>query len=140
MRKIFWDTNLFIYLIEASGAQYQRTVELLSRMTERHDHLITSALTLGEVLTGPMRSGNSALARSYAALIQRRATIVSFDSNCAEAFARIRTDASIKPPDAIQLACAACANVDLFVTNDARLSRTQIDGISFIVPLDKVWI
>ncbi|HUJ82068.1 MAG TPA: hypothetical protein VLW83_09295 [Candidatus Acidoferrales bacterium] len=37
----------------------------------------------------------------------------------------------------LQLACAASARVDLFITNDARLSGKIIDGIQFIVSLDR---
>jgi hypothetical protein len=38
----------------------------------------------------------------------------------------------------MQLACAASAGVDLFITNDARLHSKQIHGIQFIVPLERV--
>lgn len=140
MRKIFWDTNLFIYLIEGTGTQTEQTVELLSRMSERNDRLLTSTMTLGEVLTGPMRSGDSSLTHAYDSLIRRRTSVVAFDVDCARLYAQIRRDLTIRPPDAIQLACAANANSDLFITNDERLSRKQIDGISFIVSLDHVWI
>lgn len=45
-------------------------------------------------------------------------------------------DRSLRAPDAIQLACAAGAGVDLFITNDARLHARQITGIQFIVSLE----
>lgn len=140
MRKIFWDTNLFIYLIEGTGTQTEQTVELLSRMSERNDRLLTSTMTLGEILTGPMRGGDSSLTHAYESLIRRRTSVVAFDVDCSRLYAQIRRDLTIKPPDAIQLASAANANSDLFITNDERLSRKQIDGISFIVSLDRVWI
>jgi hypothetical protein len=41
-------------------------------------------------------------------------------------------------PQVIQLACAASANVDLFVTNEERLQGRHVDGIQFIVPLERV--
>jgi hypothetical protein len=37
----------------------------------------------------------------------------------------------------LKLAYAASARVDLFITNDARLSGKIIDGIQFIVSLDR---
>ncbi len=46
-----------------------------------------------------------------------------------------RQDRSIRPPDAIQLACASAARVDLFITNDERLSRRVVPGIHFIQSL-----
>jgi len=41
----------------------------------------------------------------------------------------------VKPPDAIQLACASQANTDLFITNDDRLSKKVIAGVQFITSL-----
>lgn len=46
----------------------------------------------------------------------------------------------IRPPDAIQLACAAQVGVDLFITNDDRLSRLTIPGIQFLVPLERAFL
>ena len=36
----------------------------------------------------------------------------------------------------MQLACAAVAGVDMFITNDQRLSRHVVPGIHFIQSLD----
>ncbi|MND07925.1 hypothetical protein D3C83_302310 [compost metagenome] len=60
-----------------------------------------------------------------------------FDQDAAIAYARIRKDRSIRPPDAIQLACAAHAGVDLFITNDDRLSKKLVDGIHFVTSLER---
>jgi predicted nucleic acid-binding protein len=66
--------------------------------------------------------------------------LVPFDREAARHYAQIRKNRAIRAPDAIQLACAAAANVDMFVTNDARLSRVNVPGIDFIVPLDRVFL
>ena len=57
MSKIFWDTNLFIYLLEDKGELAEHVVSLRERMIERHDELLTSALTLGEILVKPLEAG-----------------------------------------------------------------------------------
>ena len=49
--------------------------------------------------------------------------------------AAIRADRTIRAPDTIQLACAAAAGVDLFITNDDRLSRKVMPGVKFITSL-----
>jgi hypothetical protein len=41
--RIFWDTNLFIYLIEDHGDLSERVALLRKRMMERNDDLYTSA-------------------------------------------------------------------------------------------------
>lgn len=137
MSRIFWDTNLFVYLVEDRGTRAEQVVALRQWMIERGDALLTSALTLGEVLVKPMEAGDELLMRRYEQAIGAGATVLSFDNGAARRFADIRRDRSIRAPDAIQLACAAAANVDLFVTNDDRLSRKHVRGIQFIQSLDK---
>jgi predicted nucleic acid-binding protein len=126
--RIFWDTNLFIYLMEDHGELSEQVVSLRKRMIERNDDLYTSALTLGEILVKPLEARDEILSRRYEAALRQGATILSFDVEAARLYAAIRSDRTIRPPDAIQLACAAQARVDLFITNDDRLSTKTIHG------------
>ena len=135
MSRVFWDTNLFIYLIEDAGALADRVVELRERMLERGDQLYTSTLTLGEVLFKPRETGDQALERQYEAALSAGSRLVPFDIGAARRYASIRLDRSIRAPDAIQLACAAEAGIDLFITNDDRLSRKVVPGIQFMSSL-----
>lgn len=66
---------------------------------------------------------------------QPEVRVLDFSFKAVGHYARIRQDKSIRLPDAIQLACAASAGVDLFITNDDRLSRKNIAGINFITSL-----
>ncbi len=132
MSRIFWDTNLFVYLLEDKGELTERVVALRQRMVERSDELLTSTLTLSEILVRPVEVGDETLARRYEQSITAAATVLPFDRAAAAAFAGIRRDRSIAPPDAIQLACASVAGVDMFITNDHRLSRQVVPGIHFI--------
>jgi len=138
--RVFWDTNLFIYLFEGRGADADRVVALRERILERRDQLFTSALTLGEILVKPVEADDTALAARYTRAIEATATVVPFSAEAAPAYARIRLDRLIRPPDAIQLACAATAEIDLFVTNDERLSRKSVPGIQFITSLERAFL
>jgi predicted nucleic acid-binding protein len=138
MSRVFWDTNLFIYLFESSGALSKQVASLRSRMLVRGDQLLTSAMTLGEVLVKPVQSGDSKTADYYQKLITTTAVLLPFEEKAALVYARLRADRSLRPPDAIQLACAASAGVDLFITNDLHLHSRQIPGIQFIAPLDRI--
>lgn len=140
MSRVFWDTNIFIYLFEDEGGRGDQVVGVLERMLERGDTLVTSSLTLGEILVKPLRDGASTVVEYYENVIQSRAQVVSFDANAARRFAEIRGDRSISAPDAVQLACAAIAETDLFITNDERLSRKVIPSINFIQALSNVRI
>lgn len=140
MSRIFWDTNLFIYLIEDYGKLSERVVRLRQRMNERQDELYTSTLTVGEILIKPFEANDEILARRYEAALLQGAVLVPFDRNAARLYASIRRDRTIRPPDAIQLACAAQAQVDLFITNDERLSTKSVSHIHFISSLERAFL
>jgi predicted nucleic acid-binding protein len=96
-----------------------RVEQLRRGMLERGDHLYTSALTVGELLVKPMSETAREMEQRYLELFRGRAiNVLPFDIASAPHYARIRRDRSINPPDAIQLACAAAAGIDLFLTND----------------------
>jgi predicted nucleic acid-binding protein len=140
LSRVFWDTNLFIYLLEDLEGFGQRVAEIRTRMTERNDQLYTSALTLGEVLVKPIEDHDEELRRKYLSAITERCIVLPFNSQVAPTYARIRTDRTIRAPDAIQLAVAAQAGIDLFITNDERLSTRTIDGIQFITSLERAFL
>jgi predicted nucleic acid-binding protein len=137
MSRVFWDTNLFIYLFEGEGSILKQVTALRQSMLARGDQLITSALTVGEILVKPIEQRDDDLARKYVEAIEATALILPFDAKCTTIYAGLRCDRSLKPPDAIQLACAAEFGVDLFITNDARLYKKRVQGIQFIVPLER---
>jgi len=136
--RVFWDTNLFVYLFEG-GEFAARVRQVRSRMLERGDQLLTSALTLGELLVKHWEKGEAAV-RDHEATIRQIATVLPFDAASAPRYAAIRADRTIKAPDAIQLACAATAGVDLFITNDDRLSRKHVADVKFITSLERAYL
>jgi predicted nucleic acid-binding protein len=138
MSRIFWDTNLFIYLFEGSAAFGGQVASLREKMLRRGDQLVTSTLTLGEVLVKPMKEGDTRLSKEYAEVLPAVAVLLPFDEKAATVYAQLRGDSGLRAPDAIQLACAASFGVDLFVTNAPRLHNRQVPGIQFIVPLERV--
>ena len=138
MSRIFWDSNLFIYLLEDHPEFSQAVADLRQKMLERGDQLLTSALTLGEILVKPSALRDVELCRRYEDMLAKAAMVLPFDGQAALRYAAIRNNRSVKAPDAIQLACASEAGVDLFVTNDRRLQGKRVEGIQFIVALDQV--
>ncbi len=137
MSRVFWDTNLFIYLFEGHGPLSKRVMTLRHTMLARGDQLLTSTLTLGEILVKPVEQGNAALSKKYEEAITTTALMIAFDVRAAKIYAALRCDRSLRAPDAIQLSCAAAVGVDLFITNDVRLQSKRVDGIQFIVPLER---
>lgn len=136
MAKVFFDSNLFIYLFEGHRQFGERVRSMRESMLDRKDELVTSAMAVGEVLVMPVRSGNLALVERYEAYFQGpNITVIPFDFEASRRFARIRTEPLIGRADAAHLACASVAGVDLFVTNDDRLARKIVPGVKFIASL-----
>ena len=138
MSKIFLDTNVFVYLFEDQGPRGTRATEIFNEISLRGDEVLTSALTLGELLVKPIEANDHALADRYRKAFRGPTVkLISFDEAGAESYARIRKDRGIKAPDAIQLATAAAAGCDLFITNDDRLTCVRVPGIQFISSMER---
>jgi hypothetical protein len=83
----------------------------------------------------PTEKGAVELSNSYQDALARTAILIPFDVRAAIHYARLRCDRSLRAPDAIQLACAGSAHVDLFITNDERLQSKSVDGVQFVTSL-----
>ena len=138
MSKIFFDTNVFIYMFEGLEPNRSRMLDIRKRMLDRGDRIVTSAMTLGEVLVRPTKLGQTSLVEQYDRAIRATAQVINFDPVVAWRYASLRATHTLRSPDAIQLACAAHFGVDLFITNDKQLHKLDIPGIGFIAPLEKL--
>ena len=107
-------------------------------MRTRGDRLFTSCLTVGEILVKPVSCNHKEVTDRYAGFFSRSGIrVLPFDLQAASRYAHIRQDRTIRRSDAIQLATAASAGIDLFITNDERLSRVVVAGISFVSSLNR---
>jgi len=117
------DTAIFIYLIE-ENPEFLPLVAPIFEETARGDReLVTSAITLLQVLVVPYRAGNLALAERYEALLTRSRGLhlVELDRAQLRTAAQVRALYSIRTPDALQLAAALSRQCATFVTNDRTL-------------------
>ena len=138
MTKVFFDTNVFIYMFEGLEPNRGRMLAIRKRMLDRGDRIVTSAMTLGEVLVRPTKLGQTSLIEEYDRAIRSTSQVIGFDTQIAWRYASLRATHNIRNADAIQLACAAHFGVDLFITNDKNLHKLNVPGIGFIAPLEKV--
>ena len=117
------DTALVIYLIEQEPRYLPHILPLFEEADRGQRVLISSALTLFEVLVVPYRARNVALAEHYEALLTRSRglRLVDLSLDLLRAAAQLRAAISIKTPDALQLAAALAGGCRTFVTNDRRL-------------------
>lgn len=117
------DTAVFIYFMERHARYGGRVRRLFEEAANGERELVTSSLTLLEVLVVPYRHGNQALADRYEALLSRSRglRLIDVDAQVLRTAAQIRALHGTRTPDAIQLATAALHRCSAFVTNDRRL-------------------
>jgi len=121
-KRAFWDTNLFIYLIEENPLYLDKIDALLAHLETKGYEIITSALTVGEILTKPYKDDRLDLVEKYQNFFEE-IFLVDLDRHTASRFAQMRARCNIKTPDAIQIASAIEGSADLFITNDEKLKR-----------------
>ena len=117
------DASVFIYLVERHP-EYRPIVRPVFEAAESGAReLVTSAVTLLEVLVVPIRAGNASLAARYETLLTRGRglRLVDVDRVQLRTAAELRARHGVRTPDALQLAAALTAGCSAFVTNDGRL-------------------
>lgn len=133
MSRIYWDSMLFIYLLEGHPTYSKRVQHLLQRAFERGDTLHTSCLALGEVMAGAVNSPHpEKTEKMRQALNEMGFSYLPFDEDAVAPFSRLRAKNKLKVGDSIHLACAASAGIDLFLTGDKQLMGIDVPGIQFI--------
>lgn len=117
------DTAAFIYFIEEDQKFLPVIAPLFGAADEGKCELVSSALTLLEVLVVPYRAGNVQLAQRYEALLthSRGVRMVDLTRGHLRLAAQLRAATGIATPDALQLAAALGTGCSAFVTNDRRL-------------------
>jgi predicted nucleic acid-binding protein len=117
------DTAPLIYFMERNP-KYIDMMRLFFKLFDLGDfRLVTSTVTLLEVLVHPLQQKNTILAQEYREILlnQESLTVVELTPDIAEKSAQLRAIYSLRSPDAIQMATAICEGASFFLTNDARL-------------------
>jgi predicted nucleic acid-binding protein len=95
--------------------------------------LVTSTVTITEVLVHPLRSGRLELVEAYRDILLGSVgmTAVPVSAEIAELAARIRAKHNVRTPDALHLATALHSGAAVFVTNDRALP--QLSGLEVLL-------
>jgi predicted nucleic acid-binding protein len=135
--RIYWDSMLFIYMLEANPTFGPKVRRILNQIVSRGDTLSTSVFSIGEILTGPRRRGSvSGVSAVKDYFLTGAIEILPFTAAAADRYSVIRGANRVSQADGIHLAAAAEAGVDMFFTNDSGLRKLSIPGIKFFADLD----
>lgn len=138
MTRVYWDSMLFVYLLEGHTTFAPIAAGILREMFERNHVLCTSVFCVGEVLTGPRKLGfPAAVDKVLQFFSSSEVEVLPFNLQTADQFSKVRANTGARPADAIHLATASLAGVDVFLTNDKQLHQLHVPGINFIAGLDR---
>ncbi|KYC41824.1 twitching motility protein PilT [Scytonema hofmannii PCC 7110] len=117
------DTAPLIYFIERNPTYLEKMRLFFRALNQGEFRVVTSIVTLTEVLVYPLRQGNTILAQQYRDIMfdSQGFSPLQIDPDIAEIAAQLRADYTLRTPDAIQLATAVSAGASFFLTNDTRL-------------------
>lgn len=118
------DSAPIICTLEGHERLAERFAPMFQRQADGELVLAVTTVTIAEVLTGPLRAGEEALARRYRAALEAW-QVVDLTADIAESAARLRGQYGMKLPDAIQLASALAINADALVTHDRDFARVR---------------
>lgn len=118
------DTPPIIYVLEDRPELAPRFRPLFDAHAIGRVRFAITTISIAEVLTGPLRSSDDALARRYRAIFESW-HIVPLDGDIAENAARLRASLGLKLADAVQAASALAVNATALVTHDRDFSRLR---------------
>lgn len=123
--KVYVDANLIIYRVEQVEPYLSACASMWEAAEQGLVHLVTSDLTLLEVLVKPIRDGNNVLASIYRAMFDNAMEIssIAITKNILDIAGTLRAKHGLKSPDAIHAATALHLNASSFITNDSGFRR-----------------
>jgi predicted nucleic acid-binding protein len=130
---VYVDTNSVIYRVERIEPYLSASAPLWDALNAGTQPVVTSQLTLLEVLVKPLRDGNAKVATLFRSVLLGTAGLncLPISLTILEAAAHLRALHNLKTPDALHAATALEAGCVLFVTNDMGFRR--VPGLNVAV-------
>lgn len=127
------DTAPRIYFIEENPNYLEVANAFFEAIFRGEFSVVTSVITISEVLVHPLRQGNAILAQQYHDILfnSQGLTTIEVSPIIAENAAKLRADHNLRTPDAIQIATAIHGGASFFLTNDTRLP--SLPGLTVLV-------
>jgi predicted nucleic acid-binding protein len=125
VRQLYIETAPFIYYVEDHALYADKVESILDIVNAGTIEVFTSAITLTEVLTKPIKTGDKTVEQAYRVLLQhtKYITLMPITVLGAERAADIRARYNLRTPDALHIAAALETYCDAFLTNDLTLRR-----------------
>ena len=135
---VYVDANAIIYRVEAIQPYLAAAAPLWDALDAGTQTVVTSELSLLEVLVKPILVGDVLLQTLFQGTLYGTPGFhcIPITRHTLEEGARLRATTGLKTPDAIHAATALIAGCSLFVTNDPDFRR--VSGLPVVVLSDVV--
>ena len=132
--RIYLDTNVFIYALEGSVEVKAQVAPLFAAVDAGELSVVTSDLTMAEVLVHPYRMGDLKLVDRYERLLAPRPNLARIPVSLPlwRAAARHRASTKLRLPDAVHLATAEAERCTFVVTNDQGFAAASSVAVVLI--------
>lgn len=122
-QRVYLDTNGFVYFLEKHPEFYLRVLPLFDAAMQGELQLVTSELTVAELLVQPYKMGRADIATTYRRFLKDEGLIdlVPVSLGILEAAAACRATLGGSLADTIHVATANLYGCSAFVTNDQRI-------------------
>ena len=123
---VYLDANCFIYSVERVDPYRAILDTLWQTVSLGQVRVVTSELTLLEVLIKPLKVGDITTANTFRTVLRRTPDVqmIPITQAVLEEAANLRATLNLRTPDAIHAATALLNRSVLFVTNDSAFRRS----------------
>jgi predicted nucleic acid-binding protein len=121
---LLMDTAPIVYFLESNAKLAKVFRPLFERHAVGEIHFAVTTVSIAEVLTGPLQSGNEDLAERFRTILGSW-QVVDLTADIAANAARLGASLRLKLADAVQAASAIAVNADALITYDRDFSRVR---------------
>lgn len=113
------DAGVLIGFLDRNDPHHHAAVEALAAIVDRGKRIVVPSSALAELLVGPARQGDDAVAAVLQMIERLPLEVAPLDQDVAVAAAALRAKhRAIKLPDAVVLATASVLRADVVLTTD----------------------
>lgn len=131
---VFLDTAPFIYFFEQHPIFFPYMEKFFNDVSICEVEVITSIITFIEIVTLPARMGNQDLVEQYRTYFTRssQVTLLPINLDIANEAIALRTQYTLKTPDAIQLGTAIAHSATYIITNDRQWKQLTHQNVLLV--------
>jgi predicted nucleic acid-binding protein len=127
VKRLYLDTAPLVYYVEENPIYVERMDAVIKAVENTPIQAVSSAITLTEVLSHPIRLGHTRYEKAYRDILLHSGgfELLPVTVEIADLAAALRARYNLRTPDALHIATAIVTRCDAFLTNDKRLRQAN---------------